>query len=164
MLELIWTSLALAVVHAVGEEGGTPQNGTLVIDLLNMQWWQALGAFIAALGISPAPWLLGLATGKIQFTSTADAAHARELAAREKAYEDQLAQMEKYHGTVVAQKDERYDDLVRTNARNIEVADQQKARGDKLEDALTQAAVVIEQNSHVLLELKQSAEEVTPGG
>lgn len=164
MLELIWATITMAVVHAAGEEGAVPQNGTLIIDLLNMQWWQALGAFVAAAGLSPAPWILGLATGKIQFTSTADAAHARELAAREKSYEDQIEQLERYHVTVVSQRDERYADLVKTNERNIEVADQQKARGDKLEDALTQAAVVIEQNSHVLLELKQSAEEVTPGG
>lgn len=164
MQDWLVTAVMSLIAHAAGEEGTTPGNGTVVIDLLNMQWWQGLSALIVALGLSPAPWILGLATGKIQFTATADAAHQRELAARKEAYEEQVEQNQKYHETVLASRDERYQDLVKANQRNIEVAEQQKQRGDKLEAALAQSTAVIGQTNHILLELKGAAEEVSPSG
>lgn len=164
MHDWLVTAVMTLVIAAAGEEGTVPKNGMLVIDLLNMQWWQALGAFVAALGLSPAPWILGLATNRIQFTKTADAAHARELAAREKGYDEQIDQLENFHTKVLEGKDERYADLVRTNERNVEVAEQQKQRGDRLQEALGQASDVLAETNHILVELRQSAEEVTPGG
>jgi len=161
MLDWIVTAVMAAVTHA---EVGGGQNGTVVIDLLNMQWWQGITALLVALGLSPAPWILGLATNKIQFTSTADAAHQRELDARERSHEEQQEQLREYHAIVLASKEERYADLVSTNARNVEVADQQKQRGDKLQGALGESTKALEMTNHILTELRQSAEEVTPSG
>ena len=48
----------------------------MVIDLLDLQWWQIVVGLVGVLGFSPAPWILGLATNKLQFTSTADANYA----------------------------------------------------------------------------------------
>lgn len=47
----------------------------MLIDLANLQWWQALIGIAGVLGLSPAPWLLGMARGKIQFTGLAQAEH-----------------------------------------------------------------------------------------
>lgn len=37
-----------------------------------LEWWQALAAIIGAFGLSPAPWILGLAFGRLQFSAPAE--------------------------------------------------------------------------------------------
>jgi len=174
MLTKLIAGLAMHIVTAEAGSGGdtTPQ---LVIDLFNLQWWQALGALAVALGLSPAPWILGLAVNRLQFTKTAEAAHQREidemkaahereLTARERSYESQRAQLLEYHGTVIAAKEQRYADLERTNQRNVEVAESQRKRADEVTAALAESTKAVQMTNHVLEELRRSAEEATPSG
>ncbi|QNJ55969.1 membrane protein [Microbacterium phage Rasputia] len=142
-----------SILQGLGEEGGTPENGTLIIDLLNMQWWQALIGIAAGLGLSPAPWILGLATNKIQFTAAANAAYA----ARE-------ADLKAYHADVVKRLEQRYSDLEETNDKNVEALTAQKDRADKATSAVFETTEALRQASHVIEELRLAAQEVTPNG
>jgi len=67
----------------------------------SLEWWQALVALAAAVGLSPAPWLFGMARDKIAFTAPMraafetrveeiKAAHARELAERDRHHAAEL--------------------------------------------------------------------------
>jgi hypothetical protein len=168
------TEMVLAAVVRLSETGGgSPLAPSLVIDLLDLQWWQLLLGITAAAGLSPAPWLLGLARNKIQFTGPADAAHQKQLAEAEEAHDRELAARDAasdrerqaliaYHATLDAAKDQRYADLEVANQRNIEAAEAQRVRADTVTEALTESSQALKMTSHILQELKRSAEEVTP--
>lgn len=133
---------------------------SVYIDLLNLEWWQALIAIIGLLGLSPAPWLLGLATGKIQFTLQADAQHGREISQLEKAHAAEIANLKAYHQAVVEAKDTRYADLEQANQKNIEVGEAHRARADAATAALSQAATAIEASNHIIEAFTEASKEV----
>lgn len=62
--------------------------------LENLQWWQALFAILAGLGLSPAPWILGLAVGRLQFSAPAERATAQLVKTINDAHALQLAESE----------------------------------------------------------------------
>lgn len=127
-----------------------PADPSLVIDLLNLQWWQGLIGIIGILGLSPAPWLLGLATNKIQFTAAAEREKGRAL-----------AKQDEYHKALMDAQKERYSDLERANAKNEEAAATQQARADAATDAIFDMKDVVEANTHVLKSVNQVAREAT---
>lgn len=146
-----------------------------LIDLLDLQWWQLLLAIVTTLGFSPAPWLLGIAFNRVQFTKTADAAHERELNEVKAAHERELAardagwlrektQMESHQAFVLASMEQRYADLEVANHKNIEAAELQRQRADEATSALAQSTEVLQMTNHILQELKRSAEEASPNG
>ena len=146
--------VAAAVARMAGEEGAPSGNGTLVIDLFNLEWWQALIGIIGLLGLSPAPWILGLATNKLQFTATADAN-----------YEKRVAELTEHHDALVAVKDERYADLEATAEKNALAVGIERERADAVTAALVESTGVAEMAVHVIGELRQAAQGVdTDGG
>lgn len=168
MIPVLATVLGAVVVSTgnmiFGEIAPTPDQTEVLIDVSNVQWWQYIGGILGALGLSPAPWILGLATGKIQFTTQADAQHARELEAREEAYAKEVANLKAYHDAVSAAKDTRYSDLEQANAKNIEAAEVQRVRADAATQALSQATQAIEAANHIIGEFTQASKEVSVNG
>lgn len=158
------THALLQLLTAVGEEGSTSQNGTLIIDLLNMQWWQALFGIIAALGLSPAPWILGLATNRIQFTAAANAAYEKREQVMRENHAREMAALESYHEKVLLAKDQRYSDLEEVHDRNVVALGSQTERADKATNAVYGVTGALKQTAHVIDELRQAAQEVSPDG
>lgn len=158
------THALLQLLAAIGEEGSTPNNGTLIIDLLNMQWWQALFGIVAGLGLSPAPWILGLATNRIQFTAAANAAYEKREADLKAGFAREMQALRDYHEQVLAAKDQRYADLEEVHDRNVEALNSQTERADKATTAVYGVTGALKQTAHVIDELRQAAQEVTPNG
>lgn len=141
--------------------GGSP---SFNFDLLDIQWWQAVLGLVGVLGLSPAPWILGLATGKIQFTTVADQAHARELAARKEAWDEEKVNLVSYHNTLMQNKDQRYTDLEASNAKDLEAGEQHRQRADRMTDALSESTKIAEYTNTILTEFAKAAREATPDG
>lgn len=152
-MEWITAVVAVAIGRALAEVDGGSNGGALVLDLMNMQWWQGLLAIIAALGLSPAPWILGLATNKIQFTSTADANYA--LRSQE---------MRENYDALVAVKDLRYADLEASVVKIEKAAATDKQTAATVSEALAESTDLGKMAIHVIAELRQAAQEVNPHG
>lgn len=69
----------------------------MIVDLANLEWWQAFVGILVALGLSPAPWILGLALGRIQFTGPARADFAARVADINAAHAESRADLIKHH-------------------------------------------------------------------
>lgn len=163
------------LIQRVVADVGGGQGPALVIDLLNLQWWQQLGIVLTAFGLSPAPWILGLALGRIQFTKVAAEAHQREIAALKEGHTRELEslrstakqerdQLIEYHKNVVTGKDERYSDLEEAHSTTLAALEAQRLRAETLTDALSESTNALQMTNHILVEMKRSAEEVTPSG
>lgn len=163
MLPVVAVFLAATLFPLPGDVGGGGAP-SLVVDLLDLQWWQALGIFLAGLGLSPAPWILGLAVNRIQFTKVSDAAHARELAKAQTAWDAEKANLIAYHDDLMKGKDQRYADLEAANQKNIDAAEQQRLRADKMTEALAESTKAIEGTNYVLHEFVTAAKEVNGDG
>jgi hypothetical protein len=137
--------IALTTYTAEVDQGG---GSGLVIDLLNLQWWQAFVGLVILLGLSPAPWLTGLAIGRIQFAGPAAAEKERALAEQKRHYE-----------ALMDVQQERYSELQEANKKNVEAAERERNRADSATDAALQVAQVIEANNHVLESMNQVARE-----
>ncbi|WNN94068.1 membrane protein [Microbacterium phage Fregley] len=158
-----WIAWTIAITGRVIAEvggGGGGSDPSFVIDLMDMQWWQAILAVVAALGLSPAPWVLGLAAGKIQFTSTAEAI-----------YEKRIAELGEYHAKVLEGEQKRYTDLQATAAKsenaalkNEQAVAIERQRADTATEALAESTDVVRMAMHIVQELRQAAQEVTPSG
>lgn len=144
-------AMAVTIGRVLTEVGGGGTSGGLNIDLMDMQWWQALIAILGILGLSPAPWILGLATNKIQFTSTADANYA--LRSQE---------MRDNYDALVAVKDQRYSDLEATTLKTERAAATDKQTAATSVEALAESTEVTKMAVHIVQELRQAAQEVSP--
>lgn len=121
---------------------------SVILDLLDIQWWQALGMFVGALGLSPAPWLLGLAAGKIQFSAPAEREKNRALEEKERHYE-----------ALLALERQRYADLEKSNEKNAAAAETERKRANAATDAVLEIKDVVEANTHVIASVHQVARE-----
>lgn len=121
--------------------------------MFQLEWWQAVVAIIGVLGLSPAPWLLGLANNRIQFTRAADAAHARELAAQSG-----------YHAAILQEKDKAYGELKESQVGYKTATKIERERANKATDALGDVATTLEVVVHLLNSLDEaaSAKDVAP--
>lgn len=84
----------------------------MLIDLANLEWWQTLIGILGVLGLSPAPWLLGMATGKIQFTAPAAVQAEKRVSDIKEANVEQVKSLVLYHDGIIKAKDDRYADLL----------------------------------------------------
>ena len=141
------------IARMVGEEGGGGGGSTLVLNLLDLQWWQTLVIVLGAAGLSPAPWILGLATHRIQFTAAAEAN-----------YEKRVAEHAEHYDALVAVKDQRYADLEAAAQKNERALELEKERADTAMGALVKSTEVAEMTVHVIQELRQAAQEVDTDG
>jgi hypothetical protein len=124
---------------------------------LDIQWWQALIGIVVALGLSPAPWILGLATGKIQFASTGDKmlatlkeAHAllvtslKDAAALavttlREAHSVALAELAKHYGELASAKDQAYAEMKESRDYYRRARLEERDRADKVTDQLAES-------------------------
>lgn len=147
---LLFMAYTATLVTAARFTEVNPGGGGFFVDLANLQWWQSLIGIIGVLGLSPAPWILGLATNKIEFVAPAAARHAAALAEQARHYEALLV--------VQAQ---RYASLEKSNEANEAAIQTQRDRAEAATDAALVAVDVIRQNTHVLEGLNQIAREAT---
>lgn len=149
-----WVALLLT-------EASTP---SVTIDLLDLQWWQALIAILGILGLSPAPWLLGLAAGRIQFSGPARKDFDRQLKDKDDAHARELAAKDVYYNALLVGKDQRYADLEKANEANREAARRHEARADNLTEAVLEVAEIVQQNTHVVESFDQVTREAVNDG
>ena len=134
--------LCSMILPALGVEGG----GGFYIDLLNLQWWQALLAIIVALGLSPAPWITAVATGRLLFRADLE----RQLARSDREHEKAFSQQKDYYEALLAERKGRYDELAVANQVNTNAALKERERADEITDTLLEVSAVIEANNHFL--------------
>lgn len=153
--------LAASRMLAEVNPGGNP---SLVVDLLNLQWWQALLAILGVLGLSPAPWLLGLAANRIGFTAPMRADFKRQMDDMAEAHKRELAGKDAYYGALLTGKDERYADLQKTNDANSKAVVKERDRADVVTDAAFEVVEALRANTHVIASIRELAEETPEGG
>lgn len=148
-----WFIVAMFGFRVLTEVGGGGSGGdpSLNIDLLDLQWWQILVGILGVLGFSPAPWILGLATNKLQFTSTAEANFA--LRAQE---------MRTHYDALAAEKDKAYTALEGTVAKVEQAGAIDRQTAAISTEALAESTEVTKMAIHVVNELRQAAQEVSP--
>lgn len=121
----------------------------VVVDLANLQWWQALIGLITVLGLSPAPWLLGLASGKIQFSAPA-----------QKTYAERIQDMDEHHKQVEGIQAERYADLRESRNYYRDAFNTEHDRANKATETVAEVLDAIKATNHVMSSITQAAEEV----
>lgn len=152
------TLAAAMTITAAATEG--PSSG-IFIDLAQIQIWQGLIAIGVGLGLSPAPWILGLAFGRIQFTKVADAAHNRELLRVTDAHARELAEQERHYEALLAVEVSRYSELAQSNKANVEAVEKHRSRADSVTDGALKMTEVIAANTYVIGQLNEVAREAT---
>ena len=121
----------------------------VVVDLANLQWWQALIGLITVLGLSPAPWLLGLASGKIQFSAPA-----------QKTYSERIQDMDEHHKQVEGIQAERYADLKESRNYYRDAFNTEHDRANKATETVAEVLDAIKATNHVMSSINIAAEEV----
>lgn len=134
----------------------------MLIDLADLEWWQALATLIAALGLSPAPWLIGMALGRIQFSAPARAVYDERVADLKTQHADAVKALTTYHAEVLAERDERYDELRTSRDYYREARIVERDRADKVTDQLAEALELARLNTHLLQSLDEATKDATP--
>ena len=124
-------------------------SSSVVVDLANLQWWQALIGLITVLGLSPAPWLLGLASGKIQFSAPA-----------QKTYTERIQDLDEHHKQVEAIQVERYADLKESRNYYRDAFNAEHDRANKATETVAEVLDAIKAINHVMSSINLAAEEV----
>lgn len=130
-----------------------------MIDLADLQWWQALLALAAALGLSPAPWILGLALGRIQFAGPAQREHEARVNDLKEQHARELASQAAYHSTIIGGKDERYGDLLESREGYKAATVIERNRAEKVTDALAEYSELGKLAVHALNSLEVATKE-----
>lgn len=129
-------------------------------DFLDIQWWQALGALLVALGLSPAPWLTMLATGRLLFRSDLDA----RLAERDRVHTAAMAAKEVSHQAILDERERRYDDQKRTSDNNAVAAETERRRADALAEGVLEVVDVMKAANHYMAAVDEVAREAQSDG
>ncbi len=109
----------------------------MIVDLADLQWWQAAIGIIGALGLSPAPWILGLAFNRIQFTKPAQANFDARVADLKETHKSATQDLRDHHAAQLAtinaadadvreQRDEALGAATRTREAYSRLADEFK--------------------------------------
>jgi hypothetical protein len=139
-------SLLLMLMNVL-TDGGAPPPPTsgIYLDFANLSFWQWLGGVIVLLGISPAPWITALATGRLLFRADLNA----RLAVAKENYEKSLQEAQDHHDELMTVERERYSLLERAR-------DTERERNEKLTDALEDSTRAVEATTSVLLEIRSA--------
>jgi hypothetical protein len=151
------------VIGAAGEP-------SLTVDLLNLEAWQAVIGVLVALGLSPAPWILGLALGRIQFTGPAERgytarteelkqAHAREVESMKAAAKEALAGAVEHHTHLIAEKDARYAELKESRDYYRKARLEERDRADAATVQLLDSVEVAKASMQALTALDEAAKD-----
>lgn len=145
----------------------------MIVDLADLSAWQTVIALLGVLGLSPAPWLLGMAIGRIQFTAPAaksydervaelKAAHDATVDNLKTAHNSAVAEIVRHHTDLVAVKDTQYDELKESRnyyrAARLAEAD----RADKATDQLAEVVEVVKANVQLLDAFDKAVQDVRP--
>lgn len=153
--------MAALVAHllrqAVPDGGGTTG---VFLDLTNLQWWQTLVGILGVLGLSPAPWLLGLATGRIQFSAPARADFEAQKKEMRDAHERELNARDRQSVLLLELAEQRYSELQQANQANIEAAERHRRRADEVTDAALEMSEVVRASTHVMASVGEAARVV----
>jgi len=147
----------------------------VVIDLADLQWWQAFLAIIAVLGLSPAPWLLGMAMGRIQFTATAEANYEKRATVIKEGFDARVVDLKDaqqatvqelitHHREVLGIQVERYGEMKASRDGYREATKEERRRADKATESVSDIADALKATNHVLTSINEVAaeREVTP--
>lgn len=110
----------------------------MLIDLADLSWWQTLVAIAAALGLSPAPWILGLSLGRIQFSRPASIEHNERIADLKESHALGLKNLVAYHDGILKGRDDRYADVKESRDGYKAATVVERQRADKVTDALAE--------------------------
>lgn len=110
----------------------------MLLDIANLDWWQALVTLLGVLGLSPAPWILGLALGRIQFSAPADRTYAARLGDLKEQHALEVANLVAYHLSIINGKDEHYAELKESRDGYRAATVTERERADKVSDALAE--------------------------
>lgn len=157
--------LAMAAVASAAEP-------SLTLDLLNLEAWQAFVGIIVALGLSPAPWILGLALGRIQFTGPAERnytartdelkeAHKREVDSIKQSAREQLLGAVEHHSNLIAEKDARYAELKDSRDYYRKARIEERDRADAATEQLLDSVEVAKASMQALTALDEAAKDAT---
>lgn len=131
------------------QEASPPTNG-VYIDFSNMQPWQWVGGVLLFLGISPAPWITALATGRLLFRADLDS----RLKVAQENYEKALTEERRFREALSEAVEARY--AVSQDALSTE-----RGRNEKLTDALEDSTKALEVMNGALLEFNKVAKKAT---
>ena len=158
---MIPTAMLLSAAAVFASTGGA---SGLYIDLLDIQWWQAILAIATALGLSGAPWLTALAAGRLLFRADLerqlagkDKEHARAQAEKDANHARAMAEQKEHYEALRRLDAERYGELKESNAANVLAAQAERQRADEVTDAALEVVDVVRANSHIMESFHQAA-------
>jgi hypothetical protein len=131
----------------------------VTIDLLNLEWWQGLGAVLVALGLSPAPWILGLAAGRIQFTAPAREAYDARVVDIKDAHAKAIAELVAHHAALVVEKDRAYAEMQRSRDYYRTARLEEAERADRATEQLLEVVELAKTSAHALEALDEAARD-----
>jgi hypothetical protein len=145
----------------------------MMVDIANLEWWQTLVAIIGVLGLSPAPWLLGMAFNRIQFSAPARAsydervadlksAHSVALQTQSVTHVAAIAELVKHHADLVAVKDAAYAELRESRDVYKTAAAIERERADKVTDQLAELGELAKLTVHALDAITEAAKDAAP--
>lgn len=141
---LVWILTALADITP------DPGNGGMWVNLLNVEWWQALGLGAIVLAGSFVPWVTALSAGRLLFRAD---------------LERQLAERDKAHAAAMAEKDRNHNALLEERAKAYALTQQALAteqdRNERLTDALGESTEALRVMNHALIEFNEVAKKAT---
>ena len=131
----------------------------MLIDVADLQWWQALLGIITLLGLSPAPWILGLANGKIQFTKPAEAQFQARIDEKDKTQAAAITELVKHHEEIRRLDAENYKEMKSSRDGYRDATAEQRQRADKATEVAVRAVEAVNTTNHVLNSLDQVFKE-----
>jgi hypothetical protein len=131
----------------------------MIIDLANLEWWQTLFAIVGALGLSPAPWILGLAFGRIQFAGPAKTAYDQRVADLKEQHATSTAAAAAYYADQLSVRDGRIAELKTSLDKLGEARNVERNRADNATAMLGRAVDAVEVSNHLLESLSEAAEK-----
>lgn len=144
-----------ATLFAALADVTTPPTQGIVIDVFDVQWWQAVGAVLILLGLSPAPWITALATGRLLFRNDLES----RLAERDRAHTALMESKDREHAAILAERETRYSDTKAASAANALAAETERKRADGLTEAVLEVVDVVRGNNHLIESVATVARE-----
>lgn len=144
-----------------------------MVDLANLEWWQSFVGIIALLGLSPAPWLLGLATGRLQFASPAQKNHESQIKALQEqftarvtdlkeAHRADIVELVDHHDKINCIQVERYAEMKESRDGWKEATSVERERANIATAAVSEVLTVVKATNHVLSSLQEVITPPTP--